>query len=180
MESMTEAIENLLKREDIEYEPTEFAGVFKIGFAGKNGFFPGCIEANEERRSILVQMLAPARYLRSRRPQVVDLLTRINQRLIIGSFDLGVDGGSIAFRTSVVLGQGDIDHDIIKHLVFANWSTLDRWFPAINAVVFAGVSPKEAISMGRRRRPRSDAPQQEKPDESVQRRLRDILDGSEN
>jgi hypothetical protein len=180
MESIAEVIENFFLHEEIPYEPIKSAGTYEIGFAGTKGLFRGYVSANEESHSILIEMFVPVRYPRERRSQVIELLAIINQRLLVGNFELGIDRGTIAFRTSVVLGQANLHEEIIRHLLFANWSIIDRWFPAISAVVLTRVSPKEAISIGRRRKRRSSAPEREEPSESVRPRLRNIADGSEN
>ncbi len=180
MESIIVATEDFLTREEIKYEPTELAGLFKISLIGKNGFFHGYVEADEERRSIVVVTLAPVRCSRSKRREVAELIARIHYRLLLGSFNLSMNNGTISFKTSIVLGRSDLQDEVMRHLLTANWSTMDTYLPVISAVLFAGLSPREAISMKRRRKPRPDTPHQGKPDQSFQQRFRDILGGSEN
>lgn len=146
MKSITTAVQSFFGREEIRFEHTEFDGVFKFGFIGESGCFRDYVAADEDKRTVQVQTLAPLIVPRGKRLEVAELLMRVNQHLVPGTLELN----------------------------------MDRFFPAINAVLFGNISPKHAIDGMRRRQPQPDNPDDRNPHESFRRRLGDILRGSMN
>lgn len=178
MKSVTVAVQSILKREGIKYRRTEFAGVVEFGFVGENGCFRGYVEVDEDRRSVHVQTVAPVRVQPSKWVAAAELVARINYRLLFGNLELNMDTGAIACRTSTILGEGDLHPDVMKHLLYGNWATIDRHLPVISAVLFGDISPKEVLSRARQERP--DSPDEAEQGKFPGGRLSDILRGSTN
>ena len=117
----------------------------------------------------------------SKRQEVAELLMRVNQCLLLGNFDLNMDRGVIAYKTSVMLGDSSLHDDIIEHLLLANWCAMDRYFPAMNMVLFGNISPKKAIEKVKGRLgPPPDSSDDADPGDSFHGRLGDILGRSLN
>jgi excisionase family DNA binding protein len=105
-----------------------------------------------------------------------ELLIKVNIDLLLGSFDLHINSSIAVYRTSIILGNSDLEDDITEHLLYVNWCAMDTYFPAINMVLFGNMSPKQAIEKVRKRR----SSQPDSPDEAdtdVSNRLGDILGG---
>jgi len=177
MKRIDEAVRSFFEREEIRFEHTELPEVFKLGFVGENGCFLGYVDADEDERTIQIRTLAPVVVSRGKRSQAAELLTRINQRLVLGTLELDMDNGDIACRTSIILGESDLPHDIMEHLLYANWCVMDRFFPAVNAVLFGNMSPKQALDRSRRRQ---SQPDEVTAEERLRKRLGDIRGNSMN
>ena len=180
MNSLTTAVQSFLEREEIGFEHTEYAGVFSVGFIGEYGHFEASITIDEDKGTVRVWTLAPLVVPRGKRLQAAELLTRINQCLAIGILELDMDDGAVACRTSIILDESDLHHDIMKHLLHANWYAIDTFFPAINAVVFGNMLPKQAFDRARRQLAQLDDSDEEEHGRPRGEWLRDILGGSMN
>jgi hypothetical protein len=178
MKDILVAVQSFFKREGIRYKRTRFAGVLQCGFAGENGCFLGYVKVDEEHRIIQIRTLSPVRVPQNKISDVAELLARINRRLLLATLELDVDDGVVASRTSIILGESDLHHDVMGHLLFANWQAMDEYFPAVNAVIFGNLSTRQAIEGVRRQRP--DDPDKATRDEPLGGRLRDIVHGSAN
>ena len=180
MKSITTTVQSFLEHEEIRFEHTEIDGVCKSGLIGENGCCQGYVAADEDKRTVQIQTLAPLTVSRGKRLEVAGLLTRINQHVMLGTLKLNMGGGAAACRKSVTLGESGLHHNIMGHLLYANWDAMDGFFPTINAILFGDMSPKRAIDGMRRRQPQPDDPDDRNPHESFRRRLGDIMRGSMN
>lgn len=178
MENLVVALERFFEREGITSERTEFNDVFKLGFAGDNGCFRGHVEVDEADRTVQVRTVAPVRVQKSKRRLVAELLTRINYQLLLGTFEMNMDSGTIICRTSIVLGKSDLHSDVMAHLLYANWHAMDEFFPAMSAVLFGGISPRQ--SLDRVGQQQSEDRDDTRPGEPLGGRLRNILGDSNN
>lgn len=79
-------------------------------------------------------------------PTVYPLLTRINERMWIGHFDLCSEDGGVTFRQSTLLkGGGSLSQGQIEELMDIAITECERFYPAFQAVVWAGQKPEEAL-----------------------------------
>jgi len=181
MNSITKTVKSFFKQEAIKFEQMSHDSIFKIGFAGNNGCFLGYVAVDDKRRTVHIQTISPVKAPRDKRLKAAELIARINHRLLIGNFELDMDSGLIAYRTSIILGNGDLHDDMIEYLLFLNWMAIDRFFPAINLVFFADISPKRAIEMVKKECSLPpDSPDDTNHDGFFHGRLGDILGGSLN
>lgn len=81
-----------------------------------------------------------------RREEVAKLLARINEQLLIGHFDLWHADGSLLFRNSLLLtGNAEANDAQIEALIRFAVETCERYFPAVQFVVWAGQSAADAL-----------------------------------
>lgn len=81
----------------------------------------------------------------ARRREVVDLITRINEQLWIGHFDLWAKEGAVIFRHSLPLAGSEASARQCETLLEAAIDTCERYFQAFQFVVWAGKSATEAV-----------------------------------
>lgn len=82
-----------------------------------------------------------------RRDEAAKLLARINEQLLVGHLDLWHGDGSIVFRNSLILSGGaEANDQQCETLIQFAVETCERYFPAIQFVVWAGQSPEEALA----------------------------------
>lgn len=81
-----------------------------------------------------------------RRDEVARLLARINEQLLVGHFDLWRLDGSLVFRNSLLLaGNAEANDAQCEALIRFAVGTCERYFPAVQFVVWAGQTANEAL-----------------------------------
>ena len=82
----------------------------------------------------------------ARRDEVAKLLARINEQLLVGHFDLWHSDGSLLFRNSLLLtGNAEANDAQCEALIRFAVETCERYFPAVQFVVWAGQTAAEAL-----------------------------------
>lgn len=82
----------------------------------------------------------------ARRAEVQRLIARINEQLWIGHFDVWTQNGLIMFRHALVLSGGSAATAAqCSALLGAGLDACERYFPALQFVVWAGKSAAEAM-----------------------------------
>ena len=82
----------------------------------------------------------------ARLDETARLLALINEQLLHGHFDLWRRDGSIVFRNNLVLSGGaDINDAQCETLIRLAAETCQRYFPAVQFVVWAGRRAEDAI-----------------------------------
>lgn len=89
-----------------------------------------------------VEMKIPA----DKRSAVRQLLGLINERLWAGHFDLWSDDGLVLFRDSLLLcGGATATPEQCETLLHLALEAAERYYPALQYVVWAGKTPEEAL-----------------------------------
>lgn len=119
----------------------------RLLYDGKNGEWNAYAQALEERSQFIFYSVYPQSIPEIQRPNMAELLTRINYGLILGNFEMDYADGEVRFKTSVDVENSDLTTELIKPVVFANLGTLDRYWPALAAIAAGGVGPPEALAL---------------------------------
>ncbi len=144
--SLIATVQQLLEQHGIPttpYSPT----AFEFCLADHHGDFPGHILVDEEYRAIYVRIVAPLTVPPEKRLRIAELLMRANLRILHGDLEIDFRSGLVLARTSTILGDSDCHPDLLFHLLHSNWWEMTRWLPAIETVIFTGLSPKWAANM---------------------------------
>lgn len=144
MQNMMERVMGLLEAIAIQFTRIDDRAL-RTGFSGRNVTCETLILVDEERCRIEIYSPCPASIPRRRLQAMMELIARSNSELVMGHFDLHPEQGRLIMTTSIILGTADLDSEILRHLLFANWAAMDAHFPAITAVLSGAVSPKEAL-----------------------------------
>jgi len=147
MENITDAVKDFLRNKEIPFEQTKYEDVLKVDFPGENANFTGFIYIDEKQRVLKIQTLSPVVVPACKKTQVSCLLMKINQFLLTGSFQLTVDEDLVICNTGIILGNSDLQGEVMKNLLFANWWAIDKYFPIINAVIFGNILPETAVKL---------------------------------
>ena len=76
---------------------------------------------------------------------MAEFITRANFGMIIGNFELDYSDGEIRYKTSVDVEEVEVTDPLVRHLIYANVLTMDKYFPGLMRVLYGGISPVEAI-----------------------------------
>jgi hypothetical protein len=119
--------------------------VYKTGFEGKNGQFTCYAQERGEQDQFVFYSIFPVRTPPERVGEVAEFITRSNYGMIIGNFELDYSDGEIRYKTSVDVEEVDGIEPLVRHLIYANVLTMDKYFPGLMRVLYAGIDPADAV-----------------------------------
>ena len=141
-----DAVLAFLQFDSWRYEEITAENAVRFGFTGRNARFECFGRANEDHEIFVFYTVIPIITPEPQRVQVAELIARINYGLNIGNFELDMEDGEIRYKTSIDIEGGELAHRMVETLLSVNISTADRYFPAFADVLYAGISPAEAVS----------------------------------
>lgn len=81
-------------------------------------------------------------------PQIYELCGRLNEKIMVGHFDVISEAKAVAFRHGLILpGTRTVSEFLIEDLIESGIETCERFFSAFQFVLFGARSPEEASSM---------------------------------
>jgi hypothetical protein len=126
--------------------PTKSVGDATVALpvVGANGDWTMFVNRRDTEQQVMVHGVFARRVPVRRRKEIAMLLTRANFGLVIGNFELDLDDGELRYKTSIDVEDAELTEALLDHLVLANVATMDRYLPAIEAVI-AGARADDAI-----------------------------------
>jgi len=101
---------------------------------------------HEEVRALLFACAFDMRVPGGQRRRVQELLSMINEKLLVGHFDMWSDDGLPVYRHSMLMrGQRGATAEQLEDLLDIALTECERFYPAFQFVVWGGKSPAEAI-----------------------------------
>jgi len=84
-----------------------------------------------------------------KRLAVAEYVVRANWEILIGGFELNMGDGQIHFKNSADVEGVELTHRFLMNLVAVSQVTADKYFPGLMKVIYAGVTPEDAIAIVR-------------------------------
>ncbi len=131
--------------DDWNYSQLEGETILRLGFAGDNGNWTIFAQAKEDAEQLIIYSLLPNNAPEDKRDEVSKFLHMANYGLIVGNFEFDFSDGETRFKSSVMAPAQDITNEMIRHLVYANVLTVDRYLPGVMGIIFGGKSAEECI-----------------------------------
>jgi hypothetical protein len=112
-------------------------------FAGQNGVWSCFARVREDEGQLIFYSYRPITVAANQLLPVSEYINRANFGMHIGNFELDYENRTVQFRTSVdVEGQEEIlSSRLIKHLVYQNILTMDRYLPGLCQSVVGQLAP---------------------------------------
>lgn len=145
MNTAIEEVVKLIEKQHWQYTREEEKPVIHTGVTGKNGQWRCLAAVGGNEDHVLFLSFFPCVVPPNNRAACAELFSRINFGLAHGCFELDFDDGEVRFRTCIPVIEGQVASEMVEYLVFTNLFAVDRFFGAIMKLVFADVSPKEAL-----------------------------------
>ncbi len=145
MGRILDAVGRFLEEDDWPHNLIDGRAVYKTGFEGKNGQFTCYAQERTEQDQFVFYAVFPVRAPENRIPDVAEFINRANYGMIIGNFEIDYGDGEIRYKTSVDVEEVDIVEPLIRHLIYANVLTMDKYFPGLMRVLYAGITPAAAV-----------------------------------
>ncbi|MCK6509476.1 YbjN domain-containing protein [Myxococcota bacterium] len=80
-----------------------------------------------------------------KREKVALFLTRANYGMRVGNFEMDLEDGEVRFKTSFVASGAEATVEMVRRTVYYNLAMMDKYYVGLMRVVFADVTPEEAI-----------------------------------
>ena len=117
-----------------------------VPFQGDHGSWNLLIRADDGLQQLLIHSLCPLRCPEARRPALMEFITRANQGMVIGNFELDLDDGELRFKTAIDVEDSGLDTALVRNLLYPNCLMMDRYLPGVTAVIAGERSPAHAIA----------------------------------
>lgn len=145
MATIITAVRACLEQDGLRYELDEQGQALRFGFRTEAHRWTCIAQSDEQRRRLAFFSIVLAPVERERRGAVMELLSRINWGLFLGSFDIELDTGRVRLRTSVDFGEEPPTTGLVQPLIHANLATMSTNMTAIDRVMGGQASPAEAL-----------------------------------
>ena len=99
----------------------------------------------EDLAAVYFSCLFDVRIPAQKRPQAIDLVAMINEKLWLGHFDLCSEDLVPMFRHTMLMRGGNTSIEPLEDLVDIALNECERYFPAFQFVLWGGKSPREAL-----------------------------------
>jgi len=100
----------------------------------------------QEQGALVFSCALESKVPQSAQNRIYPLLVMVNDKLWLGHFDLVSDDNTVAFRHTMLMRGGCVVAiEQLEDLVDIAISECDRFFPAFQALVWAGKNAKEAL-----------------------------------
>jgi hypothetical protein len=144
--SVLEAVSAFFQQDGWRAEPLD-DGALRVRFEGDSGSWTCLAIAREEQRQFIFYSVFDVFVTPDRRPSVEELITRANWSMAVGNFEMDVGTGEVRYKTSVDVGIDDLTANLAQRAVYANVITMNRYLPALHAVVSGDLLPAAAVQM---------------------------------
>jgi hypothetical protein len=142
--ALLDAILEFLRDEDWDFAPQPGANVVRTAFRGENGEWGCFAQTREELDQAVFFSVFGTVVDEDRRLAMAELLAWVNFDLVIGNFEIDLDGGHVRYKTSIDVEGSELTAALVKPLVYNNVMTMDRYLHALQAVASDGADPRAA------------------------------------
>lgn len=104
-------------------------------FRGDRGQWTCYCEAMEEHRRVAFHSVAPFNVPEETRPAVMEFITRANDGLVIGNFELKLADGEVRFKTSLDLEGSEFTPALAGRAIIPNLHAMNTYLPGLEALV---------------------------------------------
>jgi hypothetical protein len=146
MGKLITAVEQYLENDDWNYEKIEDKDIIKAKIKGKNASYRLFFQAREDDDWLRVYVISESNIPEGKRGEIAEFITRANYGLQIGNFEMDMDDGQIRYKVSVDVEGSSMSNEMVRNMILVGVTMIDRYFPGLMSVSFAGISAKDAIA----------------------------------
>jgi hypothetical protein len=143
---VSEVVKDFFDADDWAYVQRSESTALQLAFQGDAGRWTCLAQCDDAAEQIVFYSICPVTAPADRRGAIAEFLTRANDGLIIGNFELTYDTGEIRYKTSLDVEGDRLTPALMQRLVYANVQTLDTYLPGILAVLEEQQAPAAAIT----------------------------------
>lgn len=124
-------IKSFLKSQNWKFTEAEDKNVLFFGISGKNGNFQCIVDLIEDNFQFIFYSISGVNTPPEKKHSILELLNALNNKQIIGNFEMGLENGEIRFKTNFVYHNLALNQEYIGELIMANIITMDENLPNI-------------------------------------------------
>lgn len=155
MSSLFETMRDFLRDDGWPVTEVEPAATLRTGYEGRNGRWDCYAYAREEEQQSVFYSICSAAVPEARRGAMAEFITRINNGIVIGNFELDFDDGELRYKTSIDVEGDELSPALMRQLIYANVFMFDLHLPAVMTMIYTDKSPLECIDQFERQRAKS-------------------------
>ena len=114
---------------------TEDANVFCTVFKGENGQWQVYVQCHPEQPMFVVYSLFPKTCPAERESELIELIARLNDGLMIGNFEYSFAHKELRFKTGINATHMDMKLEICDSPFYYNLLSMDQYYEAIESVM---------------------------------------------
>jgi hypothetical protein len=121
--------------------------ILRLPFQGKGGRW-NCyaqVRVTKDVEQVLFYSVLPLNVSVDKRAAIAEFITRANYGMALGNFELDYSDGEVRYKTSVDVTDQEIGAGLLRPLIYTNVLMMDKYMSGLIAVVYADVSPAEAV-----------------------------------
>ena len=134
-----------MEENNLKFQRHDEAERLMLGIGGRNGRWQIVVQVNQAREQVTVLSMLESHCPPERLPAMCEFLTRANWGLILGNYEMDLQDGEIRYKTSVDMEGQVLPQSMIRPLMAANISTVDRYFPGLMRVMFGDGDARMAV-----------------------------------
>ncbi len=163
MASMMDVVKSHFQHHGVRVFQEPGSSLLLVPMAVSHGSLLCTLRTDDRHGLFAVYSTSPFRVAPDRRAAAVEAITRANYGLPLGNFECDLHDGEVRYKLSLLLPQGgELTDELVGTAMALNLRTHDRYLPALEAVVYRGVQPVEAVA---------EVEQQAEADRTVRRLL---------
>jgi hypothetical protein len=142
--SIRSIIEQAFAEVGIQYQQEQ--NIYHFACRGRHGNYQFRLDVRTTERTLLLYATSPLRVPPAHLQGACECVTRANFGLLVGNLELNMDDGEVRFKCSVCLTQtGVLTKMMVKHMFGVALAMMERYFPAIMAVIYGNKDPAVAV-----------------------------------
>ena len=145
MQKLIDTVEEFLRLEIKREYTHDESSTLSLMFDANSGRWACHIHCRQKEGQVLLFSVCPEQVPQDKWCNMAELLTRINDGLIIGNFELTAEEGIIRFRTSTELGGTILTQAMLRALFYRNMAAMDQYLPAIITIIRTDEKPIEVL-----------------------------------
>ena len=134
------------KEDDWSIQINEEQSGFNLISQGENGQWSCYAQALDERKQFVFYSILPVNVPHSQIPQVLYFLNLINLELMVGNFQLDPQDGQVVCKTSIDVEDDRLSTALVRQVVYNNVLTMNHLLPGLMSMIYANLSPEEALA----------------------------------
>lgn len=146
-ERLLAAVTAYFQAEKWSFEKVADRPVLRLPFQGDNGKWTcyAQVRVAVGLEQFLFYSVMPLNTPEPKRQAIAEFITRANYGMALGNFELDFSDGEVRYKTSIDATHIDLTPALIRPMVVTNYLMMDKYFPGLMSVIYANVSPAEAV-----------------------------------
>jgi hypothetical protein len=121
--------------EDGWFPEQQADGILGMRYKGQTGSWECFAEARRPPGQFMFYSVQPELVPDDDMLRMAELITWINESLLVGNFELDMSLGQVRFKTSILLDAEPLTVALLRPMVYLNVTSMDRCRPALLAVL---------------------------------------------